>query len=81
MMIFLALYGCTFKLWINIRVCSIIKLFTLSFCSYINKKFVFYFVEGLTESAPVNTVYLISILAAVIACVFFCLCVIIFLYR
>ncbi|KAM3177594.1 hypothetical protein ACTXT7_004248 [Hymenolepis weldensis] len=37
--------------------------------------------EGLTEPAPVNTVYLISILAAVIACVFFCLCAIIFLYR
>ncbi|KAM7534113.1 hypothetical protein Aperf_G00000108566 [Anoplocephala perfoliata] len=37
--------------------------------------------EELTEPAPVNTVHLISILAAVIACVFFCLCGIIFLYR
>ncbi|VDM18309.1 unnamed protein product [Hydatigera taeniaeformis] len=37
--------------------------------------------EGLTEPGPVNTVYLISILAAVIACVFLCLCGIIFLYR
>ncbi|VDO13463.1 unnamed protein product, partial [Rodentolepis nana] len=37
--------------------------------------------EGLTESVPSNTVFLISILAAVIVCVFFCLCAIIFLYR
>eukprot|EP00108_Taenia_solium_P002440 TsM_000142300 transcript=TsM_000142300 gene=TsM_000142300 len=36
--------------------------------------------EGLAESGSVNTVYLISILAAVIACVFLCLCGIIFLY-
>uniref|UniRef100_A0A158R6U9 Peptidase M12B domain-containing protein n=1 Tax=Taenia asiatica TaxID=60517 RepID=A0A158R6U9_TAEAS len=36
--------------------------------------------EGLAEPGPVNTVYLISILAAVIACVFLCLCGIIFLY-
>ena len=37
--------------------------------------------EGIAEATPVNTVYLISILIAVIACVFFCLCGIIFLFR
>ncbi|KAH9279561.1 Disintegrin and metalloproteinase domain-containing protein 15 [Echinococcus granulosus] len=36
---------------------------------------------GLAEPGSVNTVYLISILGAVIACVFLCLCGIIFLYR